>query len=312
MGKRRKKKWKRLDVDDVLTGKAQASIDELFRLIHQANPTHLDLPEQEAASRYSIKSRLQSILLQNYFDKVRISPDQDHDVISIDHRYGSGNACHALVTELDEDVRARVRRYLDEQSAPSTEQKKASSEPFEPPELAIDDEPPPEDLADLSGAELIKAGKDALEVWDYDRAKAAFLLALQRSGSIDAARNLLELFVDHLGLDREALTLESLLSRDALRDDDVRSLLAMAAARTGDLSRAEAYIEHLGNPRSAEVCIISSDYALAEGDEQAFNHWLELARDRDAPKLDIARLESALAGIRESGRAPLEQKLDRV
>lgn len=310
MGRRRKKKGGRLVADDVLAGRARASVEELLQLIHQTNPTDLGLSKKETADRYATKSRLQSVLLRDHFDKVRTTPEQGGDVIAIAHRYGAGDACHAPVSELDEDVRAKVRRYLDEEAAPSPPEEVITSS--KPQELPPGDEPPPAELADLSEAELIGAGQAALESWDYDRARASFSLAVARSGSAQAAKSLLELLVDHLGLDREALAVSPRLSRDALRDEDVRGLLGVAAARTGDVSRAADFIEGVRTPKSAEVCVILADHSCKQGDERALNHWLKTAKDRGAPQYELGRLESALAKLREARRTPLEEELERV
>lgn len=77
MGRRRKKKGKKLVVDDVLAGRAEASIEQLLQLIHQTNPTDLGLSKQETEARYATKSSLQSLLLREHFDKVRITPVVD-------------------------------------------------------------------------------------------------------------------------------------------------------------------------------------------------------------------------------------------
>jgi hypothetical protein len=310
MGRRRKKKGQTLVARDVATGKVVADVEELFRLIHQNNPTDRGLSQGETETRYATKSKLQSRLLRDHFDKLRIVPEQQGELIAIDHRYGPGNACHALVSELDDDVRAKVRRFLDEEAQWSPDEEVLL--PLQPLPTAVDGEPPAADLAGLTEAELVREGKQALDSWDYDRAKAAFALATTSSGGLEAARCLLELLVNHLGLDEEALAFEGRLSPSVLGDQVVREMLAVAAARCRLVAKAAALMNGVRTAPSAEAAVILAEVSLQEGDEPGYTRWLELARQGGAPPHDLARLEAALAHHRDARRSPREAQLEEM
>ena len=106
---------RRSDPEDVIAGRALATAHELFDLVHHANPTGRELTPAESARRYSLKARLQSVLVRRFPDELRVVPEPgSDDLVSLLHRSGQRDACHALVSQLDPDARAWVRRQLDE------------------------------------------------------------------------------------------------------------------------------------------------------------------------------------------------------
>jgi hypothetical protein len=92
----------------------------------------------------------------------------------------------------------------------------------------------------------------ALAAYDYDRARELLERAWSLDGGgLDTALPLFELLVDVLGLDADALALEPKLAREARRDDRVRTRLALAAARSGQVERALGWLEGLDEPEIA-------------------------------------------------------------
>jgi hypothetical protein len=78
-----------------------------------------------------------------------------------------------------------------------------------------------------AGATVLAAAQAALDAYEYDRARELLEAALVESrGGLDASRALLELLVDVLGLDAEALAVAPKLARPAQRDLGVRSSTA--------------------------------------------------------------------------------------
>lgn len=302
MSKRRRKGKKReLDPIDVLEGRDRVSVAELIALVHQVNPTQLDLPPDEKARRYEVKTALQSLLLREYREELSVV--QDGDVIAIHHRYGAGDACHAVVDELEEDVRSWVRRLLDEEAEGEPDDEPEQMENVAPSE----DDKPSQDRESLLPDELLREGDVALEGWDYDRACACFTLAHRRSGgSLQTAKSLLGILVDYLAQDHDALDLD--LSTEAASDESVRSFIAVAAARVGDFERLERVVRGLKTERAAEACVTAAEEAVKAGDEYQARHWVEEADHRGASAGDIARLTDAIAALRASKRAPMEQQ----
>src|ERR1051325_7176232 len=77
----------------------------------------------------------------------------------------------------------------------------------------------------VADTDLLDQGRRALAEFDYETARAHFEGALQDSnGDPAAARALLELLVDHMAADGDALALEAQLAPRAAADDEVRAL----------------------------------------------------------------------------------------
>ena len=190
----------RLDPEDVIAGRGRPLLArELIELIRDVNPTGRDLPAKEIARRYAQKSRLQSVLIRRFADDLVVAPDPDEPgVVSVRHRPLDTSACHALVNELDEDARSWVQRELDLEAsvkAPSP----AAPRRAERREVLSASEP----AALFEVPELLRAGQDAVDAYDYELARTLFLQALERpDADADVAVALLALFVDHLAAER--------------------------------------------------------------------------------------------------------------
>jgi hypothetical protein len=105
---------RRLSAEDALRPGANPSVEDLYRLINGINPTEASLMHhREKDRRYVIKARLQSLLLRRFPDVVTIEDDGEGTVVLM-HIDGDRDFCHAVVDDLDEDVRALVDLWLDE------------------------------------------------------------------------------------------------------------------------------------------------------------------------------------------------------
>ena len=57
---------------DVVSGRVRVTIEQLFALIHQVNPTDQGLGARQQAEGYALKSRLQSLLVRQYPDLLAV------------------------------------------------------------------------------------------------------------------------------------------------------------------------------------------------------------------------------------------------
>jgi hypothetical protein len=290
----------------VLAGRTDVDVESLLELIHRVNPTERELPAAVAAQRYEIKSRLQSLLLRRFAESLKIEPaSDDHRLISISHRFGPGDACHAVVEDLDVDVRAELRRRLDEQLHELEERAVASTEPSweQDTEKSFQD-------TEHSATELVRRGRTALEAYDYDESRRLLDEAVQLSGgSAESALPLLELLVDHLGLAQDALALEPRLTEETRTNPQVRIMLALAAAQLADHEKATQLVRGLDSPRAGEAYLILADQAIRSGEEDVAGQCLELARQHEAAPFELSRLDEALAKLRAVRLEPEEEKL---
>jgi len=76
----------RLDVDDVLEGRARPNARELIALIHEVNPSGQELPARETVRRYALKNRLQSLLVNRFADELLVEPTDEEGMIGLRHR----------------------------------------------------------------------------------------------------------------------------------------------------------------------------------------------------------------------------------
>ena len=285
------------DAHDVLAGRVSIGAGELIERIHAINPTGRSLGVADERRRYELKARLQSLLIRTFHDDLAVTADA-HGVVAIRHRYLGQDACHARIDELEEDARARVRWLLD---------------------VAEVDEPAGADVAPPSAAEgtvdtgPLEQGRRALAEFDYDTARAHFeRAALDSSDDPMAARELLELLVDQLGLDEQALAIEPQLPERAAADADVRALMAIAAARTGDAVATARLLDGLVGSRAADAwCALAEDAIRRQACDDLDRCIARLAAS-DPAHPEIVRLRSEANRLRADARRPAEQVLLRL
>ncbi len=310
MARKRRSKNKKaasnLDPADVLAERVVPDLKDLFDLIHQVNPTAIEgLSEAETKRRYALKLGLQSLLLRRFSGQVVVDPDPEHDdLIGIRHRYGQSNACHARISELDPDVRAKLRSNFDIRIA--TDQPEGPAKPLAGPGKQAQ--------TAVSGSEdHLALGLEARDAYDYDSARCHLTTALECSGGeTEAAGALLELLVDDLGEAGPALELESSFSPDAAADPRVRVLLALAAARCDDVERAERLIHGLDQPRLGDVYLALARAGVRDNSPEAAKGWLEEARQRDMPTAITGPVAEAIRALEATTLVEREQDLERV
>jgi tetratricopeptide (TPR) repeat protein len=304
MGKRRKSKSRRElpDVDEVLEGRVDPRPEDLFDLVHQVNPTLRGFSRAEQERRYEVKSRLQSLLIRRFGDEhLKVGKAEHDNVVVLDHRAGLRHACHAVISKLDVDAGAWVRRQLDLAASPEVDVSEPWLEKLRPAEDG--DEP-----LDVPG--LLELGRRAIETYDYEAAERHLERALEESQAaadsrrLDAALAYLELQVDRLGLAGRALQLEDRLAGKVRENPRVRALLGLAAARLGDRERALALVDGLppsrdgmAQPRTAEVYATLAAAAIREHDRGAGERFLKLCREHDPTHPEIPQLAAEVAAL---------------
>ncbi len=280
--------------------------EELFELIHRVNPTGRGLSAPQETERYAQKAGLQSLLIRRFGDQHLVVKATEHqDVVSLVHRSGARDACHAVVSELEPDARSWVRRRLDiEASSPdllSEERPRAWRDPGEG-----------EPAGPAGVPELLRRGRRALEEFDYEAAEGHLTRALEESrGGADAAVALLELLVGHLGMDREALELEPRLSAEASAHPGVRTCLALAAARLGETGRALQLVAGTSRPSTAEVHAALAARAIRRRDPETAGRQLENVGLHDPTHPQIPRLTREIAELQAELQRPAEEALER-
>jgi hypothetical protein len=308
MSKRRAPARTPLDPEDVLAGRAKPSAIELLDLIHRVNPTGQALGARDAELRYALKSRLQSLLVRRFPEQIEVVPERGRDgVVSLRHRGGAHDGCHAVVAALDEDARAWVQMEIDlgppAPSAPAAPAPRPSGRGRTPPSPDVGrDGAAPEDL--------VAHARAAAEAFDYDQARALLEEALAGSGgAAGPAAALLTLLVDTLGDDHGGLAIEAALSREALADPAVRGALAVAAARTGAEERALALARGAAPGLGATAFAGLAAAALGRGEIERGTAHLAEARRLDPRHPGLEALAAEIARARAAARGPAEAEL---
>lgn len=292
---------------DLLSGRSLPEPGALIDLIHEVNPTGRGRGADEVAARYALKSRLQSLLLSTYGAEIELTTDaKEPGVVAIRHRYVRHDACHAVIAELSDDARSWVQRELDlADDAPEASRvtKKPSPGGAPLPAKARDSDP-------LGLEALLLAGKRAEAEYDYEEAERCYARAVRDfGGELSAALAFLELSVDTLGTDVQALALESRLPAKTVAHASVAALLAIAAARTGEEELALYHVERATDGRAAEALALLARRAVSERDDERATAHLRAAQERDPACSELLPIGEAIAKLRAELRAPDEATL---
>ncbi len=278
---------------DMIARRIPAKAGELLEVIHAINPTGRSLGAADERRRYELKARLQSLLIRNFAEDLVVT-DGAPGVVSIRHRYLKQDACHARLDELDDDARARARWMLD------------VGELVEP-HGGVAMSPAAPVIAD---ADPLDQGRGALAEFDYETARTHFERALQESdGDPAAARALLELLVDHMAADGDALAVEAQLGPRAAADAEVRALLAVAASRVGDVAAAHRLLEGLAGPRVAEAWKALAEDAIRRQAGEELEHSIARLTDADPTHPDLVQFREQTQRLRADARRPAELEL---
>ena len=287
------------DPTDVIDGRAEVNIEQLFALIHRVNPTGRGRSEREQTAAYATKAKLQSLLVERFGHALVVdqNPGDAPDIVGLHHRLNGKDACHAHLLHLSPRARAWIRLQSDlaeaeaETSAgPSAARVTPRRQPRTP-------------------TTLLEAGERALDAFDFDTARARFEEALASArddvARTMAARALLTVLVDHLWDNEAALALPPPLAAD----DQVRCWLALAAMRTGDLAAANKFLAGQEGERAHAALCELARAELEHGDAVSCTALLtRIPRDGEHAAA-VREIESALEALRAVATAPLEQQL---
>ncbi len=272
------------DAEDLLSGRTPLTARRLAETIHAVNPTGRALSPAETDRRYALKSRLQSLLIERFANEVGIDTDPENPgVVALRHRYLPIDACHAPLAALTEAARSAVQFRLDV----------GETDDMDVGTVAPTVRPRPRGSS-READDCLARGHAALEAYDYETARGCYTEALADPRTeAPAALALMELLVDYLGADTEAMHLGASLPATVVGHPSVRALRAIATARAGEPDGALALLQTLDHPRAVDA-------------------WVALARRR-LQSQDVASAESAVAEIRQRlANHPALPELDRA
>jgi len=322
--KRKIKKKQYIDPYDVLEGRINVTSDELIRLIHWVNPTTRVIGTEKETEHYKIKSRLQSLLIRKFYDKLLVDqPDPGNPtLVSLKLRYFDEDACHALLPDLDPDARSWVKRQIDETLSPGGNETGAlhaagrhglsSGSRSTPDPVYKNETDAGANQKEYSPNELINRGREALEEYDYDTCEDYFNRAFIMShGDIEAAQTVLDFYVNHLAAYEKALALANFLSTNAKKNEEVKVLLALAAVRLGDIDRALGFLGSVQHPRSFEVYLLSARHFVTRGNAERAKELLAVLKSFEAEGIqpEIIQLENDIQELRRKNLEPIEQEI---
>jgi hypothetical protein len=321
--KRKKRKKRRITPSDVLENPIKATALELIRMIHRVNPTGEELDRKETVERYRLKARLQSLLIRRFKEGLHVKPSDDENpqVVSIRLARFGEDACHAVIRELDEDARSWIQRRIDEEIANKSAVENDSAGPagkrvFLSRELSVSESENgngnDEDLDRMSRRKLVQLGRQALADYDYESCEKYYRQAFQRSnGSLEEVLCLLELYVDHVAAYEKATALSQSLSTEAIKNQEVKTLLALAAAKGGKIEQALSHIGRTSTPRAMEVYLLASTHFIEHGKEEQAKEMVTLLTASNRPELqpEIEKLTAGIHRLKVNRLVPLEKEM---
>ncbi len=284
----------------MVSGRARVTIEQLFALIHDVNPTDKGLSARQQAEGYAVKSRLQSYLIRQHADLLVVERHpSDERVVSIQHRVAGRDACHAVAPSLDDDA----RRWVETELGLAERRAKAAGNTDAPARA--------ERKAPTAGpGDPLSAGRAALESYEYDEARRLFSQVLDRSpGNLSAAEALLDLLVNHLADDQAAVVLGERLVAPASTDPAVLGCLALAAARHGDVSLARRWLKGADPTGAVEAWVLLGEHAARIGSLDDTRACVIAIHEMEPGHRALPRLRDAVTRMQADERAPAEAAL---
>ncbi len=321
--KQKKKKHQPVDPFDVLDGSVSVTLHELVLLIHRVNPTKERLSRKETSERYRLKAGLQSLLIKRFSEDLLVerADPENPQLISLKPRFFDEDACHALLPELDPEARSLAQGQIDEASLSPYAEANESLPGTEPAErstgasTSIHNEAPDRaawGLETHSLEELLRLGAHALAAYDYDACEDYYGRAFELSGGgLEAARPLLEFFVDHLAASEKAMKLAGSLSMSARKDKQINILLALAAARYGAIDQALAHLDRIRSPRASEVYLLAAKHYISGKNVESAQKCVPILQSFKMAELDpeIAALEKEIHQLKTRDFEPMEREM---
>lgn len=308
----------RLDLDRVLAGHVRPTARELIGFIHDVNPTGRELDRHEAARRYAVKTRLQSLLVQRFAAELEVTTDGGEGIVLLRHKYSGLAASHAIVADLQEDARAWVRLQLDlgvvgrawtttprglEGPQERGRARRRKGHPPKPLER-------PDDTDESAMVAALAEGQRARASYDYEAAREAFERARALSPQAPAPlAALIDLLVNQLGLDAEASAIAADAESVARQSPTASAALGLAAARLGRREQAEAWARNLEGAAAAEILRTLAGNAIETGDLGYAAEMLARAERCLAPDPERLLVEARLDRARAAAVAAEEARL---
>jgi len=268
--KRKNKRLQNKELEDILAGRVSVTALELIRLIRRVNPTNKDIAQREAEKRYGIKAQLQSLFINKFKNNLQVIPDpNDERLVSLKLKHFDENACHAVVSELDDPARSWVQMEMNLETIQDSEFQNSTSVPSGMEESkstakTINTQMPLKQEV-YSSDELLVLGAKALEVYDYHACEDFLSRAFSISqGALPAAQALFEFLVDYLAAYERVIELWDSLAKESRKDSRVSAKLALALARSGRIEEALACLDLSRDPSAMEVYVLGCEYYISQ------------------------------------------------
>ncbi len=295
----------------------------LIRLIHEVNPTSRNLDWQTEKQLYILKNRLQSLLIKLHSEDLEVRADSSANTdtwdlattIELFHRPLGRDACHAVVSDLSDDAKFWVRKFLDEELFEKRSiSRQAPQSRFTKVEkvnkVQVDNSSPTPEWRKVD--DLLSKAREAVHEYDYDKAATLLLEALDLSGgSLESGLALLELLVDTLGNYEQALTIESKLSSSSIRHERIRQLLAASAVEMGDYVKAEAFLMGVADSKCASIYLKMARTLIEKGDIPSCERFLRYAQKIGLPTAqdDVDDIKAKIINLKSKRFKSLEDDL---
>lgn len=236
--------------------------EEIITLIKKTNPTTRGLPEELHEKGYVVKSRLQNLLLKNYGASFYLTPHPlDPDIVLIRHRFlPSIDACHMPVDLLSSEAADQLGESPT--PAPETTPRRGS--------------PKGKGAALSTGssapADLLKIGRKRCDDYDFEEATDAILsIRIAKTKDLPCLLEGARILLDEIGSYDAVLELLLSQSRQVLKNERARELLALAYYHNGKYPEARAVFETLPPPELgkealcayARIACIDGELSLA-------------------------------------------------
>uniref|UniRef100_C6E4A2 Tetratricopeptide TPR_2 repeat protein n=1 Tax=Geobacter sp. (strain M21) TaxID=443144 RepID=C6E4A2_GEOSM len=248
------------------------SSQELVTLIKRVNPTCLQLPEHDREYGYSIKNRLQNLLLETYGEIFHLAPHPyNPDIILIKHNaLPSVDACHADVKALSLKALDTVGSIAPATAAPSARRVTKAAKSSKP-------------TTGGSPKETLRNAELLLEKYEYPQAEE--LLAAIRIADVRELPTLVKaarMLVEEMGAYPRAIELLLAQPRQVLKDKVVRELLAMTYYGNGLIAEARALFEaaHPGDLEKSSLYAYA-DLSFKDGNISQAYHLLKLSDEKE-------------------------------
>ena len=317
MAHKHKKKKQSIDPQDVLTGKTSLSSLELIRMIHRVNPTGEEVSPEEASQRYQLKAKLQSLLIRLYNHQLRVEQTNANQpqLIGLRLLHFGEDACHAFMQELDEDARSWVQRQIDDdnfddESVSSVNTSATFLSSWQ--DLSANDG----GTTNLtSSEELVVLGREALEEYDYEKCELYYRQAFMRSPSnVELALLLIDLWIDHLAAYEKALAFAEKLSKQMIKNKNVRIRLGLACARIKRIDSSLDWIDMILEPAAAEIYYLAVQSFIEDHDAPRALDALALLKSCQSIEFaaKILHLENGIKALHVKTLAPLEEEMNQA